>query len=277
MPPIKVRKPAFDFSDDVPFQWQPDNPRFATSANAVSFFAVGFERFVVKAMRDAMPLVKDPAVLAEAKAFLGQEAQHGVAHKLHVDCMIRLYPDLKDTYERMCRYFDDFYDNKSMAFRLAYVANMESFFPPVINFAINNREILFSRGHRKISSLFLWHAIEEVEHRGSAAVVYNHLVKNRWYRLLRLPSALRHLMGFDALIRKEFAEKIPLRERMAGLDSAPKPFAGIPDRQRLLLALQLALCAMPWHDPEAEKPPEWFHEWMQADRDGIDMTTFYGR
>lgn len=274
---LKVRKPNFDFSGDTTFQWQPDNPRLALSLNASSFFAVGFERFVVKTMRDAMPLITDPDILNEAKLFQGQEGQHGYAHKLHIDSMIRLYPNLKDTFAKVCRHFDALYDNKSTKFRLAYVANLEATFPPVMNFMIENREILFSKGIKNISSLFLWHAIEETEHRGSASTIYNHIAKNRWYRLATLPVALKHFAEFDTLIRKEFESNIPASERMAGLGAAPKPFAGIPLRRRVLLALRLAQSMWPWHDSENEKPPQWFDEWMQADSNGVDMSTFYGR
>lgn len=277
MPTIKIRKLSFNFSGDVPFQWQPENPRLATTLNAASFFVVGFERYVVKTMRDVMPLIKDPEILMEAKLFLGQEAQHGIAHKLHIDSMIRIYPNLKYTYDNVCRHFDALYENKSMEFRMAYVANMESAFPSTINFVINNREIMFSRGDKRISSLFLWHAIEETEHKGSASIVYDYIVKNRWYRLAKLPSAAKHLMEFNSLIRKEFELNIPLGDRMAGLDSPPEPFGRIPHSQRFLLAYNLARSFLPWHNPEHEKPPEWFDVWMQADRDGVDMTTFYGR
>jgi len=273
---LKVRKLDFDFND-MPFQWHPDNPRFATSLNASSFFAVGFERFVVKTMREAMPHISDAGIANEAKLFQSQEAQHGSAHKLHIDAMVRLYPALKDTFEKVCRHFDALYDNKTLDFRLAYVANLEATFPPVMNFMIENRQSLFAEGNKKLSSLFLWHAIEETEHRGSATTIYNHIVKKPWYRLAKLPAALGHLGEFNTLIRNEFAEKIPLSERMAGLDTPPARFARIPFTRRILLALRLAQSVWPWHDSENEKPPPGFDEWMRADREGIDMTTYYGR
>lgn len=274
---LKIRKLNFDFAGDVPFQWQPDNPRLALSLNASSFFAVGFERYVVKTMRDTMPLIKDPEILQEAKLFLGQEAQHGLAHKQHIDAMIRRYPGLMHAYDKVCRHFDDLYENKSIRFRLAYVANMESAFSPIVRFTINNREVLFSKGHKKVSSLFLWHAIEESEHRGSAAIVYDYLIGSRWYRLAKLPRAAMHFLEFDKLIRKEFEAAIPQDERTAGLESAPEPFGCVPVGQRLLLAFNLIRSFLPWHNPQSEKTPEWFDEWMRAERDGVDMTTFYGR
>jgi len=276
MPALKIRKLTFDFAG-VPFQWLPENPRLATSINASSFFAVGFERYVAKTMRDAIPHIKDPEILEEAKLFFGQEAQHGYAHKLHIDSMIRIYPNLKSTYEKVCQHFDDLYNEKSMEFRLAYVANMESAFPPAINFVIKNREILFSRGDKNISSLFLWHAIEESEHRGSADTVYNHLVKSRWYRLKQLPAAAKHFLEYDKLIRREFELNIPLSDRMADLERPPEPLAGISYMQRFLVVLQLIRNFLPWHNAASDKPPAWFDEWMQAERDGIDMATFYGR
>lgn len=272
-----VRKLDFDFASDTPFQWHPDNPRFAVSLNATSFFAMGFERYAVKTMRDAIPLIRDPQVLEEARLFLGQEAQHGLAHKAHIDSMIRVYPGFAQTYEKVCRHFDDLYENKSMKFRLAYVANMESNFQPFMNFTIENREVLFSKGDKKISSLFLWHAIEESEHRGSASIVYDHLVNSRWYRFTKLPAAFRHQFEFNRIIRKEFEANVSPADRTAGLDSPPEPFGCISFRQRFWLAVHFARSCLPWYSPDNEKRPDWFDVWMQAERDGVDMTTFYGR
>jgi predicted metal-dependent hydrolase len=274
---LKVRKPDFNFTGDTPFQWHPENPRFATSLNASSFFAVGFERFVVRTMRDAMPHITDPDIQREARLFQAQEGQHGYAHKLHIDSMIRLYPNLKATHEKVGKHFDALYDNKSLKFRLAYVANLESTFPPVMNFMIENRESLFSKGRKNMASLFLWHAVEETEHRGSASTIYNHIAGNQWYRLAKLPGALMHLAEFNALIRREFVANIPLSDRTGGIDTPPKPFACVPFGQRMLLAIRLAQGVLPWHDSDNEKPPQWFNEWMQADSDGVDMATFYGR
>ena len=91
---LVVRRPAFRIDETVPFQWQPANPAFGVFANAFTFLAPAFERYIVAASREAMPRITDPAVLAEADAFLRQEAQHARAHRAHAKALIAQFPDL---------------------------------------------------------------------------------------------------------------------------------------------------------------------------------------
>jgi len=276
MSTLKVRKLPFVFGEDVPFQWQPTNPVFATFLNQLSFLAVAFERYIIKVLRDAMPLIKDAEVQLEAKLFFEQEAQHSLAHKLHIDSMIRIYPGLQATFTKACRHFDDLHKRESINFHLAYIANLEATFTPMLSFVINHREDLFSKGNVKISSLFLWHAIEEIEHRRSAYVIYNDIVPNSWYRISKVPSLMRHLSEFFDLMAGEFEANVPLQERTAGLEAPPEALGHISRKEKFLLTLRLIRCFFPWHNPEKESEPEWFKVWMEADRAGADMTCFYG-
>ena len=66
---LRVRAPAFRVDASVPFQWQPVNPRFGLFANAFTFLAIAFERYIVAATRQAMPRLTDPTVAEEADAF----------------------------------------------------------------------------------------------------------------------------------------------------------------------------------------------------------------
>ena len=63
MTDLVVRKIDFDLDGDVPFLWNPSNPAFSLQANAISFLAIAFEKFVVAAVREAMPQIEDPEVL----------------------------------------------------------------------------------------------------------------------------------------------------------------------------------------------------------------------
>ncbi len=76
MTDLQVRRIRFDFTgDDVAFNWRPERPAFAMQCNVISFFATGFENFIVDATREAIPLMRNPDDAAEAEAYLRQEAQ----------------------------------------------------------------------------------------------------------------------------------------------------------------------------------------------------------
>ena len=52
MTELHVRKPPFAF-DDVAFLWNPSNPAFSVAMDAMSFWVIGLERYLVRVVRDA--------------------------------------------------------------------------------------------------------------------------------------------------------------------------------------------------------------------------------
>ena len=94
---LEVRRPKFDFTEDVPWEWNPANPQFSFFMNATSIIAICFEQMIVAAVQEAKPLITDPEVAAEATAFLRQEAQHSSTHRKHVNALIKRYPGLQQT------------------------------------------------------------------------------------------------------------------------------------------------------------------------------------
>ena len=96
MTDVVFRKMRFDVDETVPFQWNPTNPASGLMANMISFIAVGFERYIVLAVKQALPDISDPDLRAEAEVFLAQESQHSAAHRRHVNGLIAQYPKLAD-------------------------------------------------------------------------------------------------------------------------------------------------------------------------------------
>ena len=107
MTDIQVRRVRFDFAgEDVPLSWQPAGPALAMQCRLISFFAPGFEKFIVDGTREAIPLIGDPKVAEEANVFLGQEAQHSAAHASHVRALARRWPGLRETMDEVTASFD---------------------------------------------------------------------------------------------------------------------------------------------------------------------------
>ena len=110
-----------------------------------------------------------------------------VHDRLHVLALTRQYPGLGEISAEIERRFDHLLDSEPLAFHLAYAADIEATFTPMFNVWLRHRDGLFDNGDPRVAPLFLWHLVEEVEHRSSAYVVYNAVVPDRWYRLRVLP------------------------------------------------------------------------------------------
>jgi predicted metal-dependent hydrolase len=301
MTDLKVRRVRFDFSQPVPVVWHPANTTFSHAVNMMSFVAICFEKMIVDAVQEAKPKFTDPKVASEANAFLRQEAQHANAHRQHITALIKQYPGLQDTFAEMMAAYDTLTRTKPLAYRLAYIANLEATFTPSFKFLLDNEDLLFRPGDDRVASLLLWHMVEEVEHRSSALIIYNAVVGRRLYRLRVLPSVVRHIMGtLVPLYVEGMNSHVP--ESDLGLDArvlspswairtrlerftrrsqddvpATKPMlTGVSRADKLAAVRGLVNGQNPYFDPANEKLPAFADEWFRRYEDGEDITHWYG-
>ena len=298
MTDLQVRRPKFDFTDDVAWEWNPQNPAFSFSMNATSIIAIGFEQMIVAAVQEARPLMTDADVEAEAVAFLRQEAQHSSTHRKHVNALIRRYPGLQQTFDDALASFDRVTATRPLEFRLAYVADTEATFTPSFKLMLDNEATLFRPGDDRVASLFLWHFVEEVEHRSSALLIYNAVVGKPWYRLRALPSVVKHLLGVMTIIADGVNLHVPLEDRKVdartllpayGLRNSlrqrlsfgrsvpptPPAFSDVPAKEKLVAVRRVLLSQTPFHDPEHEPLPDFADEWFARWDRGDDVTRWY--
>ena len=214
MTDLIVRKMRFAFADhDVPFLWNEQNPAFSSMANAVSFLAIAFEKMIGQMIPQALPLITDPEVAEEAQAFVRQEGQHSMAHRQHAKGLIKSYPALKETLDEVIAAFDDLTANTPLQYRLAYTADLEATFTPAFKLMLDHDDTLFAPGDDRVASLFLWHFVEEVEHRSSALIIYNSVIDDPWYRMRVAPSIFKHVWSVLRIACEGFNKHIPVEER----------------------------------------------------------------
>lgn len=301
MTDLHVRKMNFAFEDyDVPFLWNPDNPAFSSMANAVSFLAIGFEKMIVKMILQAKPRITDKAVAEEADAFMRQEGQHSTAHRQHVRGLIARYPGLQETLDQVIGAYDDLTRETSLEYRLAYTADLEATFTPVFKLMLDNDSALFRPGDDRVASLFIWHFVEEVEHRSSALIIFDSIVGSDLYRMRKAPSVFKHVLDVIRIACDGFNEHVPLEERkidalsmfasyrrkqkllsiLPGLRPAdhgpmPRAFDDLPLREQLVALGGIIRSQMPKHNPAHENLPDLADLWFKRFDDGYDVTKWY--
>ena len=297
MTELEVRRPKFDFTDDVPWVWHPHNPAFSFFMNATSIIAICFEQMIVAAVQEAKPLITDADVAAEATAFLRQEAQHSSSHRKHVNALIKHYPGLQQTFDDAAACFDRVTATRSLEFRLAYIADLEATFTPSFKLMLDNEATLFRPGDDRVASLFLWHFVEEVEHRSSALLIYDTVVGDSWYRIRALPGVVKHLLRVMSVIADGVNTHVPLVDRKVdartllpsygALDNlkrqlrpgarsqVPPAFGGVPRKQIMTAAGRVLLSQTPFHKPEHEPLPQFADQWFGRWDRGGDVTRWY--
>lgn len=309
MTELSVRKMRFGFSDPaVPFAWNQHNPAFSSAANALSFLAIGFEKMIVATVTEALPLIAEPAVAQEARAFMRQEAQHSLAHRQHVKALIAGHPALAQTFSDVIASYDRLVATTPLKYRLAYTADVEATFTPSFKLMLDNADTLFAGGDDRVASLFLWHFVEEIEHRSSALLIYDAVVADRWYRLRVAPSVFAHAGAVMAQAADDFNRLVPLTHRLVDATSmsggpgwkkaAAKHFPRacgllglhVPDygpvgrvyphvrlREKLAAAYGVLRSQFPGHNPQYQDLPALAAEWLARYDAGQDVTRWYTR
>lgn len=300
MTDVSFRKMRFDIDETVPFQWHPANPAAGLLANAISFTAVGFERYIVLAVKEALnSRITDPELRAEAEVFLAQESQHSAAHRRHVNALSAAYPALAGVLDHVINSYERLYETEDLKFHLAYVANIEASFPPLFSFFIERRDCLYN-GDPRVASLFLWHYVEEIEHRSSADLIYEHVVGSRRYRLGAVWRTWRHLMEVRDIVIDGFAAHVPdedmgmqaeklkhavlLNEAIYRLPvlrnvyspAEPQLFKGIGAARVVRMVGGVLASQLPGRRPQGFPIPDWYYTWMRSYTAGEDMAHYYG-
>jgi predicted metal-dependent hydrolase len=283
---LRVRRVRFDLAgDDVPFDWNPQRPAFAMQCNLVTFFAPGFEKLIVDATREAIPLMRDPRQVEEANAYLRQEAQHSAAHMGHFRALVRRWPGLQETMDEVIASYDRLTATRPLAWRLAYTAVIENTFTPYFKVFLDHEDKLFEPGDERVASLFIWHFVEEIEHRSSALMVYDAVHGDFLYRVRTIGAVARHLGEVLSIVSRGFRTHVPaedggrygellptgltLRSMLAASRAArrlTKPgqatYAGVPKREMLAMLSGLVRSQGPSHDPEYEQLPPFAGRWF---------------
>ena len=279
---LKLRKPPFTFDAEcTPWLWQPRNPDFSELCNAISFAAPAFERYIVKVVQLAAPRLAGTPVQQEADDFLRQEAQHARMHRRHVAALVAQYPALAQTQDEIDWAYSDLLERESLEFHLAYVTDVEATFTPFFGMMLNNENVLFRGGRDSVASLFLWHFMEEIEHRSSAFSIFEAAVGRPWRRVPMMAKVWRHITALMKDIIADFDVHVPATDRGAVTGSqmgfGSQAFRDIPRRQIIPMVYRLALSQAPFHSPDRQPIPKFTTEWYGAEAAGKDITHWYAQ
>jgi len=270
---LVVRQIDFDV-DQAKFIWNPDNPSFSVLMNQITFFVVGFEKYMCRVMRDAEAHITDATVMEEARAFRKQEAIHAQKHMRHARALIAQYPALQGVLDKVLASYDDVYNTHPLEYHLAYAGGLEAIFTPFFKMILDHRAVLFEEGEAQVASLFVWHFCEEIEHRSSAYDVYNHVVGSHWYRIRNTGAFQKHTRDLFDMIKNEFELLVKDVPENAYSDN---PFARIPMRAQLRSAVGVLASQFPWHDSVNQPLPDYYDEWLCHWQSGADVSQIVGK
>lgn len=172
---IKVRRLSYN-PKAIKRHFFADSPVMSHLLTALSStFPIG-EQFFVHSVRNVRDKVTDKTLQAQIAAFIGQEAMHSKAHAEFNDAWRRDDYQL-DSFQAWLARRDEFIRTVHPKLQLAITCAFEHFTALLGGYILRNPQVL-STLDEDAMKLWVWHAIEEIEHRAVAFDVYQSVYKD---------------------------------------------------------------------------------------------------
>jgi predicted metal-dependent hydrolase len=171
---VPTRRVSFDYPlADLPKHFARDGDLVSSHLIPVlsSMFPDG-EDFFVRSVRNYRDQVQDPDLKRQVAGFIGQEAIHGREHRAFNDRLAELGYPVK-TFERFTKRGLEIRERLlPPSSNLAATAALEHFTATLAELILSNPEARDMIGNQAVTDLFVWHALEESEHKAVAFDVY---------------------------------------------------------------------------------------------------------
>lgn len=261
--PIQRRRVKFDYLDVDRADFHEDNMVISAYWVGLSAtFPLGEAEFI-RSVRLYEDQITDEKLKAEVKDFAAQEAHHALQHrkinKQFDDCgystgKVEHLMDVK-IQERI----EKWSDKK----RLMHTVSAEHFTAVMAHFALSQPESLDAMPE-SLRKLFLWHAIEEVEHKSVAFDVYKHCVGDMWrlklhyahFAFIEFPLSMYLVTRF---LLKDIGHKATWRERR-GMWRYLFGKGGIISSVKHLYMMFFRKDFHPWKHDDSELVAKWKEE-----------------
>jgi uncharacterized protein len=195
--PITVRRMRFEFPDDLDTVFIEGEPEGSYMNIGVSLLLPYLEPYLIRTMRSARSHVTEQALVADLDRFVEQEGQHYRQHaRFNAVFRDRGFTGLAPLERELDADYRRFSETKSLRFNLAYAEGFEAFTAAMACSACSLAERDRAKWNPVALDLFLWHLVEEIEHRTVAFDVYQHVFGGYSYRLVVGLFAQVHLVRF---------------------------------------------------------------------------------
>lgn len=181
--PIVVRQVAHDWTGrQLPRHFVGDDLLMSHLAAVFSSVFPEGEAFFIRSVRHHRHEITDPALAAQVKAFVGQEAVHAREHRALNQRLQRLgYPT--HHLDRRAHWGLRVVERVlPPSVRLAATAALEHVTATLADAILGSEEIRDLFLDDQVRDLVVWHAVEEAEHRAVAFDVYQQVVGKEWLR-----------------------------------------------------------------------------------------------
>ena len=248
---IKPRRMDFEFTDDIPTWWFGGDVFKTILMTAQSCTFPDGERFFIDSVRHYQSQITDPELAARVRGFIGQEAHHGKEHGALNDFMSRQGLPTQEVADHVNRNLRELKKRMSPQAQLAMTCALEHFTALLAELALSEPDF-FDGMDERVKVLWLWHAIEESEHKSVAFDVYKAVVGDE--KLLRRQMVINTItfLFFSAVHFRTLYRKSPKKIGTLGILKGIDFLVGREGWLRRLTPRYLAYFRKDFHPSEVD-------------------------
>ena len=180
-----VRRMDFSFTETEKYWWN-GNPFMTHFMNNLSSLFPYGEQFFVDSVRAVRQQIADPQLQKDIGAFIGQEAMHSKEHAAYNQYADKHGIDLRTLEQRSKVLIEWVSKYTSKQQRLAATCALEHFTATMAEQLLLREDLTIQIDDKKMYQLWLWHAIEENEHKSVAYDTYQAVGGGYWVRTLTM-------------------------------------------------------------------------------------------
>ena len=185
-PEIIVRHLAPSVGSKASRYWMGGSPFYTYLFCSFSIAILPAESFIIRGARAYQDQVTDPTLKERLRLFLAQEAAHSMRHKTFNQGLDRFDVPVWRTIARHCaRMLERDWERSTPLERLALTAAYEHF-TTVLGRGMLKEQFIHRLMDADVLPLFMWHSLEEVEHKDVAFSTFEAVGGTYWLRVRAL-------------------------------------------------------------------------------------------
>lgn len=179
--PIIPRK-DLDFQfEQVPRHWFGGDPFKTRFFDALSLLFPEGEKFFIECVRDYRDQVADPQAQAEIRDFIMQEGQHGMVHMQYNNRLKNQGIEVDQILSRQVDILKGYRRRTPRWFTLSLTVAAEHM-TAIMAHSFMTRSDIFNESDPRMRALYVWHGVEEIEHKGVAFDVLTKVAKANYFQ-----------------------------------------------------------------------------------------------
>ena len=263
---MTVRRMRFPYAEGLKAWWNPARPEFSHIVNGASLSMPYLEPYLIETMKKAKERITDPQLLKDVDLYIAQEATHFRQHQQWNKRLADMgYKSVPKHEAQLKEDYDAFAKERSFTFNIAYAEGFEAMGLTIGHMLVEDREYLLRDADPAVSSMVLWHFVEEIEHKTVTFDVFKALDGRYSWRVYGLLYATTHIF-----FRTWQAYRQMLIEdgRWSNLKSRFTIYRLLARMFRRLIPKLLRILK-PSYDPRQVEDPAWVKQWWRMHREGV--------